>query len=98
MRDQGDYDAAAKLFVEQLVLAERVKDDGGVALAAQGLGSVRLLQDRFPEALAYFERGATVSHAAGDRFTEAYCQVCSGQNPRPSECRSCSSSRVASRN
>jgi tetratricopeptide (TPR) repeat protein len=43
LRDQGDYDASARLFREQLQLAERVRDDGGIAFAAQGLSSVLLL-------------------------------------------------------
>lgn len=75
LRDQADYEASARLFRDQLQLAERVKDDGGVAFAAQGLGSVLVVQEKYSTALVSFDRSASVSHAIGDFSTEAYSYV-----------------------
>jgi tetratricopeptide (TPR) repeat protein len=72
LRDQGDYDAAANLFREQLTLAEQVKDEGGIALAVQGLGSVLLVHEQYPAALASFDRSAAVGRAVADRSMEGY--------------------------
>ena len=74
LRDRGDYDNAARLFRDELRLAEQAKDDGGIALAAQGLGAVLLLQEHYPAALASFDRSAQVNHALGNLNDEAYSQ------------------------
>jgi tetratricopeptide (TPR) repeat protein/tRNA A-37 threonylcarbamoyl transferase component Bud32 len=74
-RDRGDYEAAASLFRRQLQVAEEVKDDGGIVLAVQGLGSVLLLQEQYPAALAQYDRSALVSHAIKNQLLEAYNEV-----------------------
>jgi tetratricopeptide (TPR) repeat protein/tRNA A-37 threonylcarbamoyl transferase component Bud32 len=74
LRDQGEFEGAVSLFEKQLQLAAELKDDLGVALAAQGLGSTRLLQEKYPAALENFDRGAAASRAIADRSLEAYSE------------------------
>jgi len=75
LRDRGDYEASAGVFRQLLQVAQEAKDDGGIVLATQGLGSVLLLQERYPAALASFERSAVVSHAMANQSLEAYNEV-----------------------
>jgi tetratricopeptide (TPR) repeat protein len=75
LRDRGDYAASASLFRRQLKLAEEVKDDGGIVLAAQGVGSVLLLQEQYPAALASFDRSGAVSRAIANQSLQAYNEV-----------------------
>jgi tetratricopeptide (TPR) repeat protein len=75
LRYHGDYDSAATLSRQELQLAEEAKDQGGIALAVEGLGSVQLLQERYPDALASFERSVAVSHAVANQSQEGYSQV-----------------------
>jgi tetratricopeptide (TPR) repeat protein len=75
LRYQGDYEAAGVLFRQQVQVAEEAKDQGGIAFAVQGLGSVLLLQERYPDALASFDRSAAVSRAVANQNQEGYSLV-----------------------
>ncbi len=75
LRYLGDFEAAGVLFRQQVQVAEEAKDQGGIAFAVQGLGSVLLLQERYPDALASFNRSAAVSRAVADQSQEGYSLV-----------------------
>jgi tetratricopeptide (TPR) repeat protein len=75
LRDRGDYGKSALLFRQGLDLAERAKDQGAIALSAQGLGAVLLLQEEYPAALVNFTRSVKVSHEIGDPTQEAYSHL-----------------------
>ena len=75
LRDAGEYEQAATVLREQLKQAEQLKDDGGILTAARELGTVLLLEEQYPAALADFDRAAQGSHATGNVSYEAYSNV-----------------------
>jgi tetratricopeptide (TPR) repeat protein len=74
-RDRGDYETSAGLFRQALQLAEQANDQGMLALAAQGLGMVRQLQEQYPAALANFARSTQATRELNDPNRQGYAEV-----------------------
>jgi tetratricopeptide (TPR) repeat protein len=72
MRQQGDYSAALKLFTDQLGVARRVNDHLGVALAYNGIGTVLLRQEHYPQALENFQQSQTLNESMADTLGISY--------------------------
>ncbi len=71
-RDRGNYDAALRAFEQQLEHARQVDDLSQVKSAEEGIGSVLVLQERYPEALAHFEEYYATSKKLSDQQGIAY--------------------------
>jgi tetratricopeptide (TPR) repeat protein/tRNA A-37 threonylcarbamoyl transferase component Bud32 len=65
LRQKGDYEAALKAFQQQLQLAEEVGDQLQKALSEEGIGNVLARQERYTEALNYFQQSYSIYKALG---------------------------------
>ncbi len=71
-RDEGDYQRAFGIFQEQLALAEKTGSTAQMATAEEGIASVMLRQERYPEAIAHCRRQCALAHQCGDHLIGAY--------------------------
>lgn len=71
-RDLGDFDKALQAFKQQLELAGKVDDPLRLGFAQEGLGTVLLYRERFPEALAQFQARCAGSKSRDDNQGAAY--------------------------
>jgi tetratricopeptide (TPR) repeat protein/predicted Ser/Thr protein kinase len=67
-----ELDQARQISSDVLAVAEAVKDDGQVALAASNLASVLTSLGRFPEALRLRERAEAIHRRQGDKASLPY--------------------------
>jgi tetratricopeptide (TPR) repeat protein len=70
--DKGDYEAALRAFEEQLQLAKQVGDLSQVALLQGEIGSVLAVQEKYPEALQYFDESYQVNKSLNAEFSVGY--------------------------
>ncbi len=66
-RMRGDYQAALNAFNAQLQPATQNDDKATLALVHAELGSVFLLQERYPEALVHFDQRIAIGKALGSK-------------------------------
>ena len=64
----GEYQAALDAFADLLVRAEQLKDLDHIAFAHEGLGTVRLLQERYPEALDELQKSLATNESKSDQL------------------------------
>lgn len=64
-------DEAETDFGRQLALARELRDEIGERVAVVGLGQVRLLQERYPEALDYYGKALSLARKTGGGRPEA---------------------------
>ena len=64
----GEYQAALDAFGDLLVRAEQLKDLDHIAFAHEGLGTVRLLQERYPEALDELQKSLVTNESKSDQL------------------------------
>jgi serine/threonine protein kinase/Tfp pilus assembly protein PilF len=69
---KGDYEAALQAFGEQLRLASRVGDPSQVAFSQGEIGSVLAMQEKYPEALHYFDEGYQGNKSLNNEFSVGY--------------------------
>ena len=65
-RDKGDYEGARRAFTETLATLKAGEASLPLALAREGLASLEMLQDRWPQALGLFEQARQVFEAIGN--------------------------------
>ena len=71
-REKGDYQAALRSFQQQLEIARKFGDPVQTTLAQQGIGSVLEAQDRWPDALLYYQDAYAAAKQSGDQLDVAY--------------------------
>jgi len=74
-RSMGDYEGARKSFEEQRRRALEVGDLEQLALSQEGLGSVSLLQGRYPDALKHFQAALSAGSGQGNPLNTAYTRL-----------------------
>jgi tetratricopeptide (TPR) repeat protein len=65
-RDKGDYDAARRAFTETLATLPPGEPSLPIALAREGLASLEMLEDRWPQALLLFDDTRRAFEAIGN--------------------------------
>jgi len=65
-RDKGDYEGARRAFEETLATLKSASPSLPLALAQEGLASLEVLQDRWPQALHKFEETRRTFEAIGN--------------------------------
>ena len=65
-RDKGDYEGARRAFEETLATLKPAEPSLPLALAQEGLASLELLQDRWPQALRMFDETRHAFEAIGN--------------------------------
>jgi tetratricopeptide (TPR) repeat protein/predicted Ser/Thr protein kinase len=65
-RDKGDYEGARRAFEETLATLKPGEQSLPLALAQEGLASLELLQDRWPQALRMFDQTRRAFEAIGN--------------------------------
>jgi serine/threonine protein kinase/lipopolysaccharide biosynthesis regulator YciM len=65
---KGNYQMAADAFSDLLTRAQPLKDIDHVALAHEGLGSVMILKERYPEALTHFQASLSANESKKDQL------------------------------
>ncbi|MGB7761245.1 MAG: protein kinase, partial [Bryobacteraceae bacterium] len=65
-RDRGDYEGARRAFEETLATLKPGEPSLPLALAQEGLASLELIQDRWPQALRMFDETRRVFEAVGN--------------------------------
>jgi tetratricopeptide (TPR) repeat protein len=65
-RDKGDYDGARRAFSETLATMRAAEPSLPVALAREGLASLEMLEDRWPQALLLFDETRRAFEAIGN--------------------------------
>ncbi len=75
LRNTGDYDAALKAFNDVLQLVQQLGDQAQVAAAHEEIGSVLLLQERYPEALSSFAEACNGYNAMSLTVYAGYCEM-----------------------
>jgi tetratricopeptide (TPR) repeat protein/predicted Ser/Thr protein kinase len=65
-RDKGDYDGARRAFAETLATMQPAGPSLPLALAQEGLASLEVLQDRWPQALRMFDETRRAFEAIGN--------------------------------
>jgi tetratricopeptide (TPR) repeat protein/predicted Ser/Thr protein kinase len=71
-RRKGDFDGALKILEQRLQLARQADDQRQVAFSYGEIGNALFGQDRFPEALAEYEKAGTDFDRLGDRLNLVY--------------------------
>jgi tetratricopeptide (TPR) repeat protein len=74
-RDQGDYDGALELFRQRLAVAERSQDRFQIMLAQEGIGSVFLAEERYPDALQHYEKELELGGMLGNTEHVGYASL-----------------------
>jgi len=74
-RRKGDYAAAQQAFNQKLDLANQIKSPPAIAEAYVDLGSLLLDQERFPEALAHYDKAIELYTTAKNDFYVAFCNA-----------------------
>jgi serine/threonine protein kinase/Tfp pilus assembly protein PilF len=69
---KGNYEAALHTYQEQLQAAELVDDPLQKSLSHEGIGTVLLQQERYPEALGHFEERYSLTKTLGDQKSIPY--------------------------
>ncbi len=75
LRQKGDYSGALDSFQQQLVISRQLELQAQVALSEEGIGTVLMIQGRWPEALASFRDEYDAAKHAGAEFNLQYSQV-----------------------
>jgi tetratricopeptide (TPR) repeat protein len=75
LRNTGDYDAANKAFNDVLQLSEQLGDRSQLATSHEELGSVLMVQERYPEALRHFDEAYKIYHSMNLTIYAAYCAM-----------------------
>jgi tetratricopeptide (TPR) repeat protein len=70
-RDKGDYEGARRAFEETLATLQPAGPSLPLALAQEGLASLEVLQDRWPQALRMFDETRRAFEAIGNSFGTA---------------------------
>jgi tetratricopeptide (TPR) repeat protein len=65
-RDKGDYEGARRAFEETLATLQPAGPSLPLALAQEGLASLEVLQDRWPQALRMFDQARRAFEAIGN--------------------------------
>jgi len=65
-REKGDYEGARRAFAETLATLKPAEPSLPLALAQEGMASLELLQDRWPQALHMFDETRRVFEAIGN--------------------------------
>ena len=65
-RDKGDYEGARRAFEETLTTLKSTDPSLPLALAQEGMASLELLQDRWPQALRMFDEARRAFEAIGN--------------------------------
>jgi ATP/maltotriose-dependent transcriptional regulator MalT len=69
---KGDYEGALRAFEEQLQSAKQVADVSQVAFLQKEIGSVLALQEKYPEALKYFDESYQANKSLNAEFSVGY--------------------------
>ena len=72
---QGDYDAALRIFNEQLQRAKQINDQTQLARLHQLIGRTFADQEVYPEALRHFEESYSLYHSLGSQVNIGYALV-----------------------
>jgi tetratricopeptide (TPR) repeat protein len=75
VRNTGDYDAAVKAFTDVLRLSEQLGDRAQSAASHEELGSVLLVQERYPEALSHFDEACKIYSSMNLTVYGGYCSM-----------------------
>ena len=65
-RDKGDYEGARRAFTETLATLKPAEPSLPIALAQEGLASLEMLEDRWPQALLLFDETRRAFEAIGN--------------------------------
>jgi len=71
-RNKGDFNTALEAFSGLLSRAEQLNDIEQISLSHDGLGSVMLLQERYPDALKEYEASLKMDESAQDQTGIGY--------------------------
>jgi len=74
-QNKGDYKAALDAFASLLSRAKQLNDVEQIALSHEGLGTVMLLQERYPEALAEYRASLIADESVHDQAGIGYSSV-----------------------
>ena len=74
-RDKGDYEGARRAFEETLATLKPAEPSFPLALAKEGLASLEMLEDRWPQALPMFDETRRVFEAIGNSSGVAINQL-----------------------
>jgi serine/threonine protein kinase/tetratricopeptide (TPR) repeat protein len=66
-RDKGDYDGALGAFEQQLELAKKAGDEAQFAYSHDGIGSILLRQEKYPEVLEHYEQSYRIYKSLGNK-------------------------------
>ncbi len=71
-RQKGDYDAALRAFQQQLDIAQQENNLPRQAFAEEGLGTVLVRRELYPEALLHFESSYSLFNRSDNHLAIAY--------------------------
>ena len=75
VRNTGDYDAALKAFNDVLRLSDQLGDRAQSAAAHEEVGSVLVVQERYPEALSHFDEACKIYNSMNLTVYGGYCSM-----------------------